>query len=90
MGTCAIFINPILQKTCAQNPPGLVVALWTGTLTYPQAFSALGNDTIWLILGAFFFAKASWRGLSLGPRAGRWGSRTADWGLGGAEGRVTR
>ncbi|GBF92341.1 2-oxoglutarate malate translocator [Raphidocelis subcapitata] len=36
---------------------GLVVCLWTNTLTYPQAFAALGNDTIWLILGAFFFAK---------------------------------
>ena len=33
------------------------MALLTGTLTYPQAFSAFGNDTIWLILGAFFFAK---------------------------------
>ena len=36
---------------------GLVVVVWTRTLTYPQAFSAFGNDTIWLILGAFFFAK---------------------------------
>ncbi len=35
------------------------MVVWTNTLTYKQAFSAFGNDTIWLIIGAFFFAKVS-------------------------------
>lgn len=45
---------------------GVTVALWTTCMTYPEAFSAFGNDTIWLILSAFFFAKV-WLCIHLYP-----------------------
>lgn len=62
-GLFSIFVATILGLVLEPLPSGAVaftsitVCLWTGVLTYPEAFSAAGNDTIWLILGAFFFAK---------------------------------
>lgn len=55
-------LSPSPCICCSPSPflvwhAGVVVAVWTNTLSYNQAFSAFGNDTIWLILGAFFFAK---------------------------------
>lgn len=59
----AIFAATILGLVLEPLPAapvaltGAVFALWTGTLTYAQVFSGYQNDTIWLILGAFFFAR---------------------------------
>lgn len=82
-GLLAIFVATILGLILEPLPnapvalAGVVVALWTGTMTYKQAFSAFGNDTIWLIMAAFFFAK--------GVEVTGLGARIADiciWGLG--------
>lgn len=43
---------------------GLTVAVVTKTLTFQQAFSAMTNDVIWLIVLAFFFAKGQGPGCS--------------------------
>lgn len=84
-GLTAIFVSTILGLVLEPLPvapvalAGLVVAVWTTTLTYAQAFAGYKNDTLWLILGAFFFAK--------GVEVTGLGARVADiciWGLGGS------
>ncbi|KIZ00173.1 Putative malate transporter yflS, partial [Monoraphidium neglectum] len=55
LGLMRLILEPLPVAPVALA--GAVVALWTGTLSYKQQFSAFGNDTIWLIMAAFFFAK---------------------------------
>lgn len=52
----------------------ITTCLATKALTFPQAFSAMTNEVLWLIVASFFFAKVRSR---QGPRqAGGPGSHT--------------
>ncbi|KAI8464937.1 MAG: Sodium/sulfate symporter [Monoraphidium minutum] len=82
-GLTSIFVATIMGLILEPLPvapvalTGVVVALWTGAMTYKQAFVGFQNDTIWLILAAFFFAK--------GVEVTGLGARVADaaiWALG--------
>eukprot|EP00798_Chlamydomonas_sp_ICE-L_P023569 gene23569-9093_t len=59
----SIFVSTILGLVLAPLPVGawaliaVTVTLVTGTLTFGQAFSAMTNEVIWLIVVSFFFAK---------------------------------
>lgn len=59
----AIFLSTITGLVLTPLPVGawafcgLSVTVVTKTLTFQQAFSAMTNDVIWLIVLAFFFAK---------------------------------
>ena len=59
----AIFLSTITGLVLTPLPVGawafcgLSMTVVTKTLTFQQAFSAMTNDVIWLIVLAFFFAK---------------------------------
>ena len=59
----SIFTSTIVGLVLEPLPVGawamlsVTTALATGTLTFPQAFSAFTNDVIWLIVVSFFFAR---------------------------------
>ncbi|GFH33024.1 uncharacterized protein HaLaN_32335, partial [Haematococcus lacustris] len=59
----SIFVTTILGLVLDPLPVGawafiaITVTLATKTLTFAQAFSAMTNEVIWLIVVSFFFAK---------------------------------
>ena len=73
----AIFLSTIAGLVLTPLPVGawafcgLSVCVVTKTLTFQQAFSAMTNDVIWLIVLAFFFAKGFVQ-TGLGDRVATW------------------
>lgn len=73
----AIFLSTIAGLVLTPLPVGawafcgLSMTVVTKTLTFQQAFSAMTNDVIWLIVLAFFFAKGFVQ-TGLGDRVATW------------------
>jgi DASS family divalent anion:Na+ symporter len=59
----ALFIATMIAIVLRPLPMGVVsllsltLAVTTGILTFPEAFSGFGNDVVWLVVFAFFIAR---------------------------------